>query len=234
MKTRIIARALALATITTTMLTPIAPAQAQLATIDVKAIAQMAKQVEQASQQLTQLKQQVANQQQMLSKLGSNISPELGSIVQDATSIMKSAQGIGYNAKNVTGQMDQLYPKSMTVDQILSATQNWQNASQQTRIEAMNAQNAIVDSQGRTQNAVNGAVNASQNAAGQTAAVQATNQLLAALSTQLTGLQTLLLTQMRAAQTLEAQNAGIRTAADARMTAGIATSTRQNEIGRGW
>lgn len=234
MKTRIIARALALATITTTMLTPIAPAQAQLATIDVKAIAQMAKQVEQASQQLTQLRQQVANQQQMLSKLGSNISPELGSIVQDATSIMKSAQGIGYNAKNVTGQMDQLYPKSMTVDQILSATQNWQNASQQTRIEAMNAQNAIVDSQGRTQNAVNGAVNASQNAAGQTAAVQATNQLLAALSTQLTGLQTLLLTQMRAAQTLEAQNAGIRTAADARMTAGTATSTRQNEIGRGW
>lgn len=229
MNTRIIARALALATITTTMLTPIAPAYAQFSTV-----AEQLAQLRQGLQQLEQLKQQVSNQQAMIAKLGSNISPELGGIVQDATSVMKSAQGIGYSAKNVTGQLDQLYPKSMSVDQILSATQNWQNASQQTRIEAMNAQNAIVDSQGRTQNAVNGAVNASQNAAGQTAAVQATNQLLAALSTQLTGLQTLLLTQMRAAQTLEAQNAGIKTAADARMTAGTATSTRQNQVGRGW
>lgn len=233
MKTRIIARALALATITTTMLTPIA-AQAQMAVVDVKAIAQQLKSVKQGLQQLQQLQQQTANQQAMLAKLGSNISPELTGIVGDATSIMKSAQGIGYSAKNVSTQMDSMYPKSMTVDQIMSATQQWQNASQQTRIEAMNAQNAIVDSQGRTQNAVNGAVSASQSAAGQTAAVQATNQLLAALSTQLTGLQTLLLTQMRAAQTIEAGNAGIRTAADATMKAGTTTSTRQDELGRGW
>lgn len=237
MKTRIIARALGLAAVTTTMLTPIAPAQAQLATIDVRAIAQMVKQVEQATQQVAQLRQQLAAQQQMLTKLGSNVAPELTGIVSDATSIMKSAQGIGYNAKSLTNQLGTIYPKDMlgsTWDQIVSQQANWQDRSRQTRQEAMEAQNAVVDAQGRTQSAVDRTLTASQGAAGQTAAIQATNQLLGALSTQLTGLQTLLLTQMRAANTIDAQNAGIKTAANATHTRATQTSTRQNEIGREW
>jgi P-type conjugative transfer protein TrbJ len=48
-------------------------------------------------------------------------------------------------------------------------------------------------------------VAASQGAAGQTAAIQATNQLLAALSSQLQGLQTILITQARTQETIFAQ-----------------------------
>jgi len=83
----------------------------------------------------------------------------------------------------------------------------------------MATQNQIVQAQPVTANAVNGAVAASQNAPGQTAAIQATNQLLAALSTQLTQLQTILITQARATQTAEAQ-------AQAAQAAGAAESQR--------
>ncbi len=229
--------AVALAGIATTVLTPIVPARAQLAVVDVRSIAQMLKQVEQATQQVAQLKAQLSAQQNMLAKLGSNISPELAGIVGDATSIMRSATGIGYNAKSLTSQLDTIYPKDLmgqSWEQVLSRQADWETRSRDTRREALEAQNAIVDSQGRTQGAVNRAVDASQSAAGQTGAIQATNQLLAALSTQLTGLQTLLITQMRAAQTAEAQNAGIRAAANATMTNGTAVSTRKNQVGRQW
>jgi len=52
---------------------------------------------------------------------------------------------------------------------------------------------------------ISGAVAASQGAAGQTAAIQATNQLLAALSSQLQGLQTILIAQARTQETILAQ-----------------------------
>ena len=91
MKHKVIARALALASFTAVAVTPIAPASAQLAVIDVRAIAQQLKSVQQGLQQIEQLKAQVSNQQNMLRKLGSNISPELGDIVADATSVMKPA-----------------------------------------------------------------------------------------------------------------------------------------------
>lgn len=237
MKHGVIARALALASVATATLTPIAPANAQFAVIDVKAIAQQLKAVQQGLQQIEQLKAQVSNQQAMLRKLGSNISPELGDIVADATSVMRTANGIGYSAKNLTGQLDTIYPKDLMGQnwgQILARQSDWEQRSRDTRREAMEAQNAIAASQGRTQNAVNSAVNASQSASGQTAAVQATNQLLAALSSQLTGLQTLLMTQMRATQTAEAERAALKASAAATMTQGTAMSTRKNGVNQGW
>jgi P-type conjugative transfer protein TrbJ len=81
----------------------------------------------------------------------------------------------------------------------------WSRASGQTLQDALQVQNQIVQAQGAIASAVGGAVAASQGAQGQTAAIQATNQLLAALSTQLTQLQTLLITQGRQAQTYEAE-----------------------------
>src|SRR5665213_1891565 len=69
-----------------------------------------------------------------------------------------------------------------------------------------------------TAHAVNGAVAAWQGAAGQTGAIQATNQLLAALSTQLTQLQTILITQGRAEQTAASQAQAAQAAGDAEHT----------------
>jgi P-type conjugative transfer protein TrbJ len=219
MKSRIIGAALACAAIATTALTPIAPVQAAMPVVDVKAVAQMLKQVQQATQQLATLKSQLTNQTRMLNKIGVNISPELTGILNDATSIMRSANGIGYNAKNMTSQIEQIYPRDLlgsSWNQISSQQNDWETRTRDTRREALEAQSAIAQSQGRTQSAVERAVQASQNADGQTGAIQATNQLLAALSAQLTGLQTLLITQMRTVETANEQRAAETAAANAR------------------
>src|SRR3546814_18487266 len=82
----------------------------------------------------------------MLAKLGSNISPELGSIVSDATSIMKSANGIGYSAKSLTSNLDTIYPKDLmgsSWQQVLNSQADWEKSRRDTRTEAMEAQNAI-------------------------------------------------------------------------------------------
>ena len=198
------------------------PARAQMTVIDPTAIAQAIKQVSQQLQQIQQLKAQLTNQAAMLQKLGTDVTGPLQSITSQATQLLQQAQGIGYNGSNLAQQYQQLYPanmQGMSFAQISQALSSWQTNSRQTLQEAMATQSQIVQAQPATASAVNGAVAASQGAAGQTAAIQATNQLLAALSTQLTQLQTILITQGRAAQTAEAQ-------AQATRAAGAAESQR--------
>jgi P-type conjugative transfer protein TrbJ len=198
------------------------PARAQMTVIDPTAIAQALKQVSQQLQQIQQLKAQLTNQAAMLQKLGTDVTGPLQSITSQATQLLQQAQGIGYNSQNLAQQYQQVYPanmQGMSFAQISQALTSWQTNSRQTLQEAMATQNQIVQAQPATAAAVNGAVAASQGAAGQTAAIQATNQLLAALSTQLTQLQTILITQGRAAQTADAQ-------AQAARAAGAAESQR--------
>lgn len=193
-------------------------AQAQMVVVDPRAIAQAIRQVSQQLQQIQQLQAQLTNQAAMLQKLGTDVTGPLQSITSQATGLLQQAQGIGYNSQNVAQQFDQVYPATMQgmgFGQIIQALAGWQTNSRQTLQQAMATQNQIVQAQPATANAVNGAVAASQSAAGQTAAIQATNQLLASLSTQLTQLQTILITQGRAEQTAAVQAQAARAAGDA-------------------
>jgi P-type conjugative transfer protein TrbJ len=197
-------------------------AMAQVTVIDPVAIAQAIRQVAQQLQQIEQLQAQLNNQAAMLKNLGTNVTPPLLSINTQATQLLQNAQGIGYNSQNVAQQYNQAYPatmQGMNFAQIILALANWQTSSRQALQQAMATQNQIVQAQPVTANAVRGAVAASQSAAGQTGAIQATNQLLATLSTQLTQLQTILITQARATQIAQAQ-------AQAAQTAGAAESQR--------
>lgn len=183
-------------------------AQAQVAVIDPAAIAQAVRQVSQQLQQIKQLESQLTNEAAMLQKVGTDVTGPLQTITSQATQLLQQAQGIGYASQNLAQQYQQVYPanmQGMTFAQISQALTTWQAGSRQTLQEAMATQNQIVQAQPITASAVSGAVAASQGAAGQTAAIQATNQLLAALSTQLTQLQTILITQGRASQTAESQ-----------------------------
>jgi P-type conjugative transfer protein TrbJ len=205
----------------TTTTFPLA-ASAQVTVIDPVAIAQAVRQVAQQLQQIQLLETQLANEAAMLRSLGTNVTAPLLSINAAATQLLQNAQGIGYNSQNVAAQYSQTYPTSMSgasFAQIVQALATWQAGSRQTLQQAMATQNQIVQAQTVTATAVQGAVAASQNASGQTGAVQATNQLLAALSTQLTQLQTILITQARATQIAQAQ-------AQAAQTAGTAESQR--------
>jgi len=103
--------------------------------------------------------------------------------------------------------------------QTQGALASWRQTTSQTLQQAMALQNQIVQAQSTTTDAVSLAVAASQGAAGQTSAIQATNQLLAAVSAQLTQLQNLLITEARAQQTAMAQ-------AQAAQAAGQADSQR--------
>ena len=69
----------------------------------------------------------------------------------------------------------------------------------------MATQNAAAQTQPTTASAVQSAVAASQSAVGSTGATQATNQILASVSTQLAQLIAILTTQARAQESLAAQ-----------------------------
>jgi P-type conjugative transfer protein TrbJ len=184
------------------------PARAQMAVIDPAAIAQMTLQVANSLRQIEQLQSQITNQVAMLQKLGTDVTQPLTQINRQATQLLQQAQAIGYNSQNIAQQFQQLYPSDMSgqsLAQIRQKVASWESNSRLTMQDSMAVQNQLVRSQTTTAGAVSSAVSASQGAAGQTAAVQATNQILAALSSQLQGLQTILIAQARTQETILAQ-----------------------------
>lgn len=184
------------------------PAHAQMVVTDPGAIAQALKQVQQGLQQIQVLRDQVAQQARMVQSLGTDVTGPLRDITSQATGLLRQAQGLGYDAADISRDFAQLYPgdlAGLSPKDLADRLAAWTRNSRTTLQEAMQVQNQIAQSQSGTAGAVDAAVAASQGAAGQMAAVQATNQLLAALSTQLTQLQTLLITQARQAQTYEAE-----------------------------
>lgn len=236
-KKLVVALAFACSALTPTAMIAPEPAHAQIAVVDLKSIAQQIKQVSQMAQSLQQLQQQVRQQTQMLQRLGSDISPELNSIVGDVSKIMQTAQGLGYTVKATTQQIESIYPKNLlgaTYSQMLAHQDDWENRTRAARNEALQAQSAVAEAQGRTQTAVNSAVKASQGAAGQTAAVQATNQLIAAVSGQLSQMQTLLITQMRAAETANAELAAKQAAGRERHRQNFGDPNKLPSFGTGY
>ena len=193
-----------------------------MAVIDASSIAQQIRLVSAELQQLQQLQAQLAAQNAMLQKLGTDVTGPLKDITSQATGLMQQAQGVGYTSQNIGQQFQSAYPSSMngaSLSQTLAALSSWRQNSSLTLQQALATQNQIVQSQTTTGSAVSSAASASQTAAGQTAAIQATNQLLVAMTTQLTQLQNLLITEARAQQLLAAQ-------AQAAQAAGAADSQR--------
>lgn len=180
---------------------------------DPSAVAQAVKQVEQVEQgvqQIEQLKSQLQAQLNMLQSIGTNSASILPSINTQLGSILTSASGLGYTATDVQGLLTSIYPDAAAIQGLSSgdlsdALQAWHTATNASLQTALQTQQQIAQAQPTTQAAVQGALAASQSAVGQTSAVQATNQLLATVSTQLTQLQAILTTQARSAELLQQQ-----------------------------
>lgn len=172
-------------------------------------------QVTHALTQIQQLKDQLTNQALMLQSLKTDITGPIAQITGQATQLLQQAKGLAYSAQDIGQQLSSLYPSSMA-GASLADTQaslgTWRDNNAKALQQALELQNQIVTNQPTTATKVAEAVAASQGAAGQTAAVQATNQLLATVSGQLTQLQNLLITQARAEQTLAAQAAASQAA----------------------
>jgi P-type conjugative transfer protein TrbJ len=197
---------------------PLPAAQAQVAVVDLRAILQAEQQVSQGLTQIQRLESQLSNQAAMLQHLQTDVTGPVAQITGQATSILQQAQGIGYGAQNVAQQYASLYPTTMPGASLASTQASlatWRQNNALALQQALQMQNQIAQGQTTTSAQVASAVGASQGAAGQTAAIQASNQLLAVVSAQLTQLQNLLITQARAEQTLAAQAQATQAAADA-------------------
>ncbi len=197
---------------------PPAPARAQMAVVDVKAILQAEQQVSNQLTAIQRLESQLSNQALMLQKMQTDITGPLAQIAGQATQILQQAQGVGYGAQNIAGQYATAYPSSMpgaSLAQTQASLASWRNYNSLAIQQALQMQNQIAQAQPTTTSQVQTVVGASQSAAGQTSAIQATNQLLATITTQLTQLQNLLITQARAEQLLAAQTQASQAAANA-------------------
>jgi P-type conjugative transfer protein TrbJ len=187
-------------------------AQAQVAVIDLKAILQAEQQVSQGLTQIQRLESQLTNQAAMLQHLQTDVTGPIAQISGQATAILQQAQGIGYGAQSLSTRFANLYPPTFAAgNNTLANTQaslaSWRANNAAAIQAALQMQNSIAQGQPTTSAQVQSAVAASQGAAGQTSAIQATNQLLATVTAQLTQLQSLLITHARAEQLLAAQAA---------------------------
>lgn len=185
-------------------------ANAMLPVVDAGAIAQAVKQVSQGVEEINHLKAQVDAQMNMLKSIGSNYASILPSINGNLAGILSSASGVGYSAGDVTTLLDSIYPDGakiagLTPADLKSALSAWHNATDQSLRTALQTQQQIAQQQPSMQSAVTSALGASQSASGQTSAIQATNQLLATVSAQLTQLQAILTTQARAVELAQQQ-----------------------------
>ena len=211
-------------------------AHAQLTVFDPSNYTQMLAQVSNSLKQISQMETQITQTEAMLASIPGDVTAPFTQIRNQALQIMQQAQGLGYQTANLTDAFNTAYPTSMTGQtpaQVNAALADWQARSRQTLQDAMSMENQVVQGQGATSSAVSSAITMSQGASGQTAAAQATNQLLAAVSTQLTQLQNLLITEQRAAQTAEAERQAQVAAAQAESARALSYTRPASRITNG-
>jgi P-type conjugative transfer protein TrbJ len=208
-------------------------AHAQLTVYDPANYTQMLAQVSNSLRQISQMETQITQAEAMLASIPGDVTGPFLQIRNQALQIMQQAQGLGYQTANLTSGFNAAYPTSMagqSPSQVNAALTDWQARTRQTLQDAMAMQNKVVGDQSTTSSAVGSAVTMSQGAGGQTAAVQATNQLLATVSTQLTQLQNLLMTTARAAETAQAEQQAQTAAAQAESARALAYTPPASRI----
>ena len=182
----------------------ITPAQAQRIVYDPSNHAQAILQATRALQTVNNQIRQLQNEAQMLASLNLQMAPELQDAIGNARELFEQAQAVRYNLSSIAQEIETLYPddfQSLNLDNVLTQSDAWMGESR-TSLEALMRQQArAAEAIGGTQGQVRRALGASAGASGQTSAIQASNQMLGVLSTQLAELQALQIAQSRALAT---------------------------------
>ena len=183
----------------------VSPAGAQFGgsiVYDPSAVSQLITQVSYQLQMINQLAQQVQQGQNMLQSLSSNIVPGLSGMIQQSQSLVSSLNGISSTGSSLTSLLNSQYPTDFsnlsTVSAILGKIATMQTQARQATQNSMTLQGQVASNQPQIAAAMQSATTASNAAVGPTAALQATNQMLTALSTQIADLQSILIGHMRA------------------------------------
>jgi len=187
-------------------------------------IAEQAAQLQNQLSQIGSLQSQLVAERRMLQRLGADpASGPVTAIGGALAAILQQATGIGFNAQAAGANFGAAYPATATTAgfngaQLTAALQTWQANTAQALATAVAVQNTVAQAGPTTAGAVRAAVSQSNAAPGATAAHQATNQVIAVISTQLAQLQDILVTEAQAYAAVEAARQQAAAAAAAMAT----------------
>ncbi len=159
-------------------------------------------------QQINNQVQELQNQAKMLANLNYDSTGNIQQIVESTRNLINQTQGIAYNVGTINDQFEAVYPSEYTGNgfgELESQRIEWLDQTREAQRHAMAVQAQVSENIPKTQAEVSALVSRSNGAQGQTAAVQATNQLLAAISGQVSELEILLMSQTRALNTFIAE-----------------------------
>jgi P-type conjugative transfer protein TrbJ len=148
-------------------------------------------------EQIDAVVQQVENQIKELEHLNLSAVPNVAGIVSGLEGQLESSL---YSAPNPAGQLDTRYPADMTNTtwaQYQSDESTWTNNRRQALVENRQVQNEVFRDMDTTMSQVRRIVHSSNSAPGETAAIQAHNDLLAVASAEAAKLQALRLARSR-------------------------------------
>lgn len=179
-------------------------AEAQRVVIDPSNLAQNVLQAARAIEQINNQIRQIEQQAHMLARSPLQLSPLLSQAIDEAREVFDAASGVSFEASRVGENLRDLYPETFEnfdLENVLSRSDQWLAESRASLERAMEAEARAVSAVNRARGDVSAALSASSDAAGQTGAAQAGNQLLGLMATQLAETQALLAAQGRALQT---------------------------------
>src|SRR6185312_644092 len=165
---------------------------------DPQALVEHVQQVAQVVRQVQTAVEQVQNQLRELAHLDSTVAPDVPGTVGDTRAQLDST---AYGTPNPGPQFDTQFPMQMrnvNWDQYQSMQRAWTDHYRKTLIENRRTEDAVYRGMDPTRNRVNGIVAASNAATGETAALQAHNDLVAVASAEVAKLQLLKASRSRA------------------------------------
>lgn len=173
--------------------------------------------VKQATQ-ISKEVQQLQNQAQMLRSIGSTNMGDLNALLGKMRRAMNQANSIVQESSRVQDKYKALFPddySNKSFQQLENRRDKWMQHSRNVQKDARRIQATVAHSQQGTAASVRDSLSASQAAPGPTAATQATNQLLATVSAQLSQMQSLLIAQHQVMQDMLATRQAKSQRADA-------------------
>lgn len=179
-------------------------AAAQRVVIDPSNLAQNVLQAARAIEQINNQIRQIEQQARMLARSPLQLSPQLTQAIDEARTVFDAASEVSFEASRIGENLRALYPETFEdfdLEAVLSRAAHWIDESRASLQRAMEAEARAASAVARARGDVSSALSASADAEGQTGAVQAGNQLLGLMATQLAETQALLAAQGRALQT---------------------------------
>jgi P-type conjugative transfer protein TrbJ len=158
---------------------------------DPQALVQNVQKVMQFVQQVKAVAQQVQNQFHELAHLDSSVAPDVPAVVENVRGQLDTSL---YGTASPGDQLDARYPADMggaTWNQYQSSQATWTTNERQALAENRQLQNEVYRAMDATRQHVQRIVEASNSAPGETAAIQAHNDLMAVASGELAKLQAL-------------------------------------------